>query len=125
MYNKPKLTIKHQIEDLICFIEKNDFESFKLLVQECPKIIKKTKMDDNEPIVYAIRYGHFKIFKFLIETLIENNLEIEVNYPIITYHKIFIIFKRSTSLSNFFRQIRSLAYFYVKTKKIKKSSATS
>lgn len=78
MYCKPKLAIKHQIEDLICFIEKNDFENLKKIVEECPKIIKKTKMDDNEPIIYAIRYGHFKIFKFLIEKLIENNLEIEV-----------------------------------------------
>jgi len=83
MYSKPKLAIKHQVEDLICFIEKNDFENFKKVIEECPKLIKKTKMDDSEPIIYAIRYGHFKIFKFLIEKLKENNLEIEV---LLSYH---------------------------------------
>lgn len=117
MYCKPKLAIKHQVEDLINLIEKNDFENFKKVIEECPKLIKKTKMDEYEPIVYAIRYGHFKIFKFLIEKMKEYSMEIEVS-KISTLlfkqknKKIFRYFMESlcVNLNHFLQQVNFLTY---------------
>jgi mevalonate pyrophosphate decarboxylase len=67
MNTKPNLKVKYKIEELICFIENNDFNNFKKLVEWDRKILKKTKMDEMEPIFYAIKYKNRKIFDFILQ----------------------------------------------------------
>ena len=75
MNKKPKLKVKHKIEELISFIEKNELENVKKIVESDKSILRKLKMHDDEPIYYAIKYKMNKIFAFIIE----NSDEIKYN----------------------------------------------
>ena len=67
MNNKPQLKVKHHVEELISFIETNNLENFKKMIECNKSLLKRTKMDDNEPIYYAIIYKNNKIFKYILE----------------------------------------------------------
>ena len=41
-------------------------------------IITETKMNDIEPIFYAVKYGCFEIYKFLYNKLLENYYDVDV-----------------------------------------------
>jgi hypothetical protein len=76
MNNKPKLKVKHKVEDLISFIEKNNLEGVKKIVESDRKIVTKQKMDERPPIYYAVRYKNNKIFKFLLENTGETKIDV-------------------------------------------------
>jgi mevalonate pyrophosphate decarboxylase len=67
MNTKPKLKVKHKIEELISFIENNNLEDVKKMIESNTKLLKDTKMDDNQAIYYAIKYKCNKIFKFILD----------------------------------------------------------
>jgi hypothetical protein len=78
MNNKLQFKVKHSVSDLICFIgkifafilyfiERDEVDKFKKMIENFPLLINETKFDDNEPIYYAIRYNNFKIFKYICE----------------------------------------------------------
>ena len=48
-------------------IESNQPEKVEKMIEVSPDIIKKTKMDDLEPIYYAVRYANFKVFKIILK----------------------------------------------------------
>jgi hypothetical protein len=45
-------------------------------VEADPRLLKETKMDDNEPIFYAARYRNSKIFKYILD------LSTDINYDV-------------------------------------------
>lgn len=80
MNDKPKLKVKHKVEEIIRFIELNNLENVKKIVDSSRKILKKKTMDDNEPIYYSIKYKCYKIFKYILE-----NSE-DINYDVTIYN---------------------------------------
>ena len=54
MNDKPKLKVKHKVQEVIRFIELNDLEKVKRIFESCKKILKKKSMDELEPIYYSI-----------------------------------------------------------------------
>jgi hypothetical protein len=80
---KPTLKVQHKLEDLITYIEKNDLESLKKIVASNPCILKKTRMDDKEPIFYAIKYKCNKIFNFILEN--SSDIKYNVIFYLFTY----------------------------------------
>lgn len=76
--NKPKIQVKHKIEDLICFIEQNDIEKLKKIIEAEPRIVREKKMDDNEPIFYSIRYKNNKAFKIILENSENANYDVYI-----------------------------------------------
>jgi hypothetical protein len=85
MNDKPKLKVKHKVEDIIRFIELNDLEKVTKIVECSRKILKKKNMDDNEPIYYSIKYKCNKIFKHILDN--SEDVPYDVKYKII---KLFI-----------------------------------
>jgi hypothetical protein len=77
MNDKPKLKVKHKVEEMIRFIELNDLEKVKRIFESSKKILKKKTLDDYEPIYYAIKYKCNKIFYFLLEN--SDEVQYEVN----------------------------------------------
>jgi hypothetical protein len=67
MNSKPKLKVKHKVQDLICFIEKNDLENAKKIIDSSRQVLTKKQMDDKEPIYYAIKYKCDEIFIYILE----------------------------------------------------------
>jgi len=88
MNKKPKLKIKHRIEDLISFIENNDYENVIKIIESDKKILKKVKMDDSQPIFYAIKYKCNKIFSFILE----NSEEIKYDVSLFSSYRFKIYF---------------------------------
>ena len=67
MNTKPILKVKHKVERLISFIEKNEIENVKKII-DCEKnVLKKREMDENEPIYYAVKYKCNKIFDYILK----------------------------------------------------------
>ena len=80
MNTKPNLRVKHKVEELICLIEKNDLSNFKKMVECDSKILKKTKMDEMEPIYYAIKYKCNKIFNFILQNSKEIQYDVKKKF---------------------------------------------
>jgi mevalonate pyrophosphate decarboxylase len=78
MNYKSNLKVKHQVGDLINFIERNDIEGFIKIIQDDGKLLHKTRMDDNEPIYYAIKLKSNKIFKHILEASQDQDLSYDV-----------------------------------------------
>lgn len=72
---KPLLKVKHQVEDLISFIEQNDLENVKKIVLSNKSILKKKENEELEPIFYSVKYKCNKIFEFIME----NSQDIKYN----------------------------------------------
>jgi hypothetical protein len=77
MNDKPKLIVKYKVEEIINFIEKNNLENVKKIIESSRKILKKKNMDENEPIYYAIKYKRNKIFKILLENSQDLNYDVK------------------------------------------------
>jgi hypothetical protein len=77
MNDKPKLKVKHKVEEVIRFIELNDLEKVKRIFESCKKILKKKNMDELEPIYYSIIYKCNKIFRFILEN--SDDIQYDVN----------------------------------------------
>ncbi len=83
MNKKPKLKVKHKVEDLISFIEQNNLENVKKIIESDRKIVKKTRMDENEAIYYAIKFKCNKIFSYILDN--SDNAKYDVLYSYLLY----------------------------------------
>jgi hypothetical protein len=72
---KPLLKVKHQVEDLISYIEKNELENVKKIISSNKSILKKKENEELEPIFYSVKYKCNKIFEFILQ----NSQDIKYN----------------------------------------------
>jgi arabinogalactan endo-1,4-beta-galactosidase len=78
MNYKSNLKVKHETGELINFIECNDYEGFVKIIQDDFKLLRKKKMDDNEPIFHSIKFKNNKIFKFILEKSMLEDIKYDV-----------------------------------------------
>jgi arabinogalactan endo-1,4-beta-galactosidase len=78
MNYKSNLKVKHETGELIIFIECNDYEGFVKIIQDDFKLLRKKKMDDNEPIFHSIKFKNNKIFKFILEKSMLEDIKYDV-----------------------------------------------
>lgn len=75
---KPKLKVKHRLKDLIHFIELNDIENAKKIIDSSKEIIYK-KQDEKDAIYYAVKYKTNEIFNYIISQF-TNDCKLDVNF---------------------------------------------
>ncbi len=77
------------------------------IIEACPEIIKKTKMDDMEPIFYAVRYANFKVFKIILKNSVNYKYDVrmflairKINCSTISYYTVTIRYLNTTLTSS-------------------------
>ena len=83
MNNETKLKVKHKVEDLIAFIERNEYTNAKKIIECKKRLLKHKKMDDFEPIYYAIKYKCNKIFRLILDNSNDISYDVSISQNII------------------------------------------